>query len=323
VSVAVLRGESGGTTRTVATVTGPGVAPAFTAATPPLTATVGTPYSYAFAASGVPAPTFALGAGAPSWLTINATSGAVSGTPPAGPVSFSYSVVASNGVTPNATAGPFTVTVNAPPAFTAANPTLTATVGTVYSYAFAASGVPAPTFALGSGAPSWLTINPSTGGVSGTPPSGTTSFSYTVIASNGVTPNATAGPFTVAVSTSANKSADLSLAMTAPAQVTRGSTITYSIVVTNNGTSAATNIGLLLLAGPDLSVVSISPAPKLNLDGLWTWRLAALAPGQSATFTLRAKAIKAEVLLAAAAVGADTPDPKPANNVAAAVTVVK
>jgi hypothetical protein len=69
--------------------------------------------------------------------------------------------------------------------------------------------------------------------------------------------------------------------------------------------------------------VSISPAPQLTLDGLWTWRLAALAPGQSATFTLRAKAVKAEVLLAAAAVGADTPDPKPANNVAAAATVVK
>ena len=323
VSVAVSRGESGGTTQTAARVSGPGVPPAFTAANPPLSATVGTPYVYTFTASGAPAATFALGAGAPSWLTINASTGAVTGTPPPGPTSFSYNVIASNGVTPNATAGPFTVTVNAPPAFTAANPPLTATVGTVYSYAFAASGVPAPTFALGSGTPSWLSINASTGAVSGTPPTGTTSFTYSVIASNGVTPNATVGPFSVAVSTATNKSADLSLAMTVPAQVTKGSTITYSIVVTNNGTSTATNIGLLLLAGPDLSVVSMSPAPQLNLDGLWTWRLAALAPGQSATFTLRAKAVKTEILLAAAAVGADTPDPKPANNVAAAVTVVK
>jgi len=92
---------------------------------------------------------------------------------------------------------------------------------------------------------------------------------FDVIASKGVTQNATAGPFTVTVSTSAGKSADLSLAITAPAVVTKGSTITYSIVVINNGPSAATNIGLLLLAGPDVSLVSTSPAPQLSFDGLW------------------------------------------------------
>jgi hypothetical protein len=173
------------------------------------------------------------------------------------------------------------------------------------------------------GAPSWLTVNTTTGTVAGTPPAGTTTFSYSVIASNGVTPDATAGPFTVTVSTSAGKSADLNLAMTAPAVVTKGSTITYSIVVTNNGPSAATNIGLLLLAGPDLSLVSISPAPQLNFDGLWNWKLASLASGQSATFTLRVKATKAGVVLAAAAVGSDTIDPKLANNAAAVATTVK
>jgi hypothetical protein len=49
---------------------------------------------------------------------------------------------------------------------------------------------------------------------------------------------------------------------------------------------------------------------------------AATPPGQSATFTLHAKVVT-ETVLTAAAVGADTPDPKLANNVAAAVTVVK
>ena len=38
--------------------------------------------------------------------------GLVTGTPPAGATTFSYSVVASNGVSPDATAGPFTVTVS-------------------------------------------------------------------------------------------------------------------------------------------------------------------------------------------------------------------
>jgi hypothetical protein len=136
-------------------------------------------------------------------LSINATTGLVSGTPPAGTTSFAYSVIASNGVSPNATAGPFTVTVSAAPAapvFTADSPPLTATVGSAYSYTFRASGNPAPTFALGGGAPAFLSINATTGLVSGTPPAGTTSFAYSVIASNGVSPNATAGPFTVTVS---------------------------------------------------------------------------------------------------------------------------
>ncbi len=210
-----------------------------------------------------------------------------------------------------------------PPVFTTANPPVTATVGAVYSYGFAASGVPAPAFALGSGAPAWLTIGATTGTVSGAPPAGTTSFAYSVVASNGVAPNATAGPFTVSVSTATNKSADLSLILTAPAQVTKGSTITYSIVVTNNGPATATNVGLLLLAGPDLSVVSVSPAPQLTLDGLWSWKLANLPSGQSATFTLRARATKTGIVVAAAAVGSDTRDPKLVNNVAAAVTTAK
>jgi len=97
-----------GTTALVATTTG---APMFSAAAPPLTVTEGAPYAYAFAAVGVPAPTFALAAGAPSWLSMDATTGVLSGTPPRGTAQFTYSVLASNGVGPDAVAGPFVVTV--------------------------------------------------------------------------------------------------------------------------------------------------------------------------------------------------------------------
>ena len=130
-------------------------APAFTADSPPLTATAGTVYSYNFAASGAPAPTYAL-VGAPTWLSVDTGTGGVSGTPPTGTTSFSYSVTASNGVAPNATAGPYTVTVaaataTAAPIFTLDSPPLTATTGTQYSYGFAASGAPTPTFSLKAG----------------------------------------------------------------------------------------------------------------------------------------------------------------------------
>jgi PKD repeat protein len=88
----------------------PPTAPAFTSASPPLSGTVGKAYTYTFAASGVPVPTYAL-SGAPGWLSITAATGAVSGTPPVGTTSFSYSVTAANGVGQSPAAGPFIVTV--------------------------------------------------------------------------------------------------------------------------------------------------------------------------------------------------------------------
>jgi len=88
-------------------------APLFTAASPPLTGTAGSAYSYTFAAAGRPTPTLALVAGGPSWLSIDATSGVLFGTPPAGTTSFAFSVgAATNGISPDSTAGPFTVTVS-------------------------------------------------------------------------------------------------------------------------------------------------------------------------------------------------------------------
>ena len=94
----------------------PGVAPAWTRSTPPLSASPGR-YVYKFAAAGDPSPTYRL-VDAPSWLHIS-PNGLVTGRPPAGTNSFSYSVVASNGVgiahpafpKTDVVAGPFTVTL--------------------------------------------------------------------------------------------------------------------------------------------------------------------------------------------------------------------
>jgi choice-of-anchor C domain-containing protein len=82
--------------------------PVFTEDSPPLSTLAGTPYSAIFFATGVPAYSLT---GAPSWLSIT-PSGAVTGTPPSGTTSFSYSVSASN-ADGSAVAGPYTVTVQA------------------------------------------------------------------------------------------------------------------------------------------------------------------------------------------------------------------
>jgi subtilase family serine protease len=102
--------------------------------------------------------------------------------------------------TPNGTHLAASLCGNIPPHFYTASPPSYSYGDTLYSYRFVAKGRPDdPTYQLGAGAPSWLSINRSTGEVSGTPPLGIASFSYSVIASNGQAPNATAGPFTVPV----------------------------------------------------------------------------------------------------------------------------
>jgi alpha-tubulin suppressor-like RCC1 family protein len=88
--------------------------------------------------------------------------------------------------------------VPAAPRFTAASPALTVTAGSSLTYMFKASGNPPPTYALSSGAPSWLSIDPTSGQLAGTVPAGITSFSYSVTATNSLS-SVTAGPFMVAV----------------------------------------------------------------------------------------------------------------------------
>jgi large repetitive protein len=86
-------------------------APAFTVDTPPLTGTAGDVYTYNFAASGTPPPVYSLSSGAPSWLRIDAATGAVSGKVPDRTTSFTFAVTATSSVG-HATAGPFTVQVS-------------------------------------------------------------------------------------------------------------------------------------------------------------------------------------------------------------------
>jgi tripartite motif-containing protein 71 len=83
------------------------------------------------------------------------------------------------------------------PTFVAVFHSDTARAGTIYRAIFGAQGVAAPTYSLGSGAPSWLhvsTIGLVTGHVAG----GIKSFTYSVTASNEAG-SATEGPFTIVV----------------------------------------------------------------------------------------------------------------------------
>ena len=102
-------------------------APNFTASTPPATATTGLPYSYAFAATGFPAPTYAIVGALPNGLTLNAVSGLLSGTPTAAG-RFPFTISATSGVSPDASVAiEINVADTSPPtvALTAASSTVT------------------------------------------------------------------------------------------------------------------------------------------------------------------------------------------------------
>jgi sugar lactone lactonase YvrE len=99
-----------------------------------------------------------------------------------------YRVVISNGVTPNSTSSAALLTVNQPPVISNSATTFNATVNSAISGAqITASGSPAPTFAITSGAgalaSAGFSLNTTTGVISGTPTSNGT-INFTVTATN-------------------------------------------------------------------------------------------------------------------------------------------
>jgi pseudomonalisin len=93
-----------------------------------------------------------------------------------------------------------------PPTFTADTPPATGTVASFYSYTFAATALPSPTYSVSSGTlPYGLGLNPSTGQLAGTPTKAGT-YTFQVTASNGVSPDATTGTLTITVAEPASGS---------------------------------------------------------------------------------------------------------------------
>ncbi len=143
--------------------------PMFTAATPP-TAEVGEKYSYTFTAAGYPAPSYSVATDGtlPDGLTLDATTGELSGILTTAGTS-TFRVVAANAAG-TVTSDLITFSVYEEPAFTRVAPSA-ALVGSAYSYTFAASGYPAPSFSVATGdvLPAGLSLNATTGALSGTP----------------------------------------------------------------------------------------------------------------------------------------------------------
>ena len=164
-------------------------APAITSAT---TAKfiLGTQGSFTLTGTGYPAPAFSIPAGAlPAGLTFNAANSTISGMPTATAGTYPFTVTLSNGINPPAQQY-LTVEIDQAPGFSVVSSSAYLYAGNDPVGTFAATGYPAPTITA-TGLPPNVTINPSTGALSGKPPLGSGGLYTAVItASNGVSPNA-------------------------------------------------------------------------------------------------------------------------------------
>ena len=230
-------------------------APAFTTDSPPAGATVGTSYSYTFAASGSPAPTFSVASGTlPADLSLDPGSGILSGTPSA-TGSFSFTVQAANGVSPAAVSPTVTITVSAAtptaPAITSAS-SATATTTTAMNFTVTTTGPPTPTITESGALPGGVSFTDNgdgTASIAGTPASGTEgSYPITITASNGISPDASQA-FTLTV----NGLAPAFIAGSPPATAVTGAS--YSYTFTASGDPA-----------PTFSVASGTLPTGLSLD---------------------------------------------------------
>jgi hypothetical protein len=198
-------------------------------------APVGTAYSASAAATGaLGTTTYVLASGslpASNDLVLNASTGAITGTPHAADVgTYPITVKVTDQYGDTATSGPLSITITAP-TITFATPTATASVGVAYSSSAAATGsVGTTTYVLASGAlPSsgHLVLNTSTGAITGTPyaaDAGTSNFTVKVTDQYGDT--ATSGP--------------LSITITAPTITFATPTATASVGVAYSSSAAAT-----------------------------------------------------------------------------------
>ncbi|MEA5115933.1 MAG: Ig-like domain-containing protein [Geobacteraceae bacterium] len=154
-----------------------------------VSATVGKAYSAGLTASGGVSPyTWSLAAGVlPPGLSLNGTTGAISGTPTSsGTYSVTFRVTDSRRATATRA---LTITVYTAPAITTAS-LASATVGKAYSAGLTAGGGVSPyTWSLAAGVlPPGLSLNGTTGAISGTPTSsGTYSVTFRVTDSRGAT----------------------------------------------------------------------------------------------------------------------------------------
>src|SRR2546430_3120860 len=270
-SVAISATNSGGTGSATLTIT---IKPAKPVITSPLTASgqVGVAFSYQITATNN--PTSFNATGLPAGLSVNTSTGLISGTPTTAGT-YSVTISATNaGGTGSAT---LTLTIKPAPPVITSSLTATGTVGAAFSYQITASN--SPTSFNATGLPSGLTVNTSTGLISGTPAAGTDAgspYSVTISATN----SGGTGSATLTITIKPAKPV-ITSPLTASGQV--GVAFSYQITATNNPTSFnATGLPAGLSVNTSTGLISGTPTTA----GTYSVTISATNAGGTGSATL-------------------------------------
>jgi uncharacterized repeat protein (TIGR01451 family) len=210
------------------------------------------------------------------------------------------------------------VTSGTPPALTVSCPLGNALVNVAYNSLVASTGgTPPYTFSITTGSlPPGLSLNSSTGAVTGTPTGTGGTSAFTTHVSDSLTGTANNATCSIVVAGVASQ-ADVSITKTGPATVVPGSpNMTYNIVVTNLGAIPATGVTVYDVLPSPTTFVSATPsqgscpAPTSTV----TCSLGTIANGGSATIVLVVANPTAAAVSNTATVVSTTPDPNTGNN---------
>ena len=202
--------------------------------------------------SGGTVTTWSVSPSLPTGLSIDSTTGAISGTPSVVSSSATYTVTASN--TGGSDTATLTIVVNdiAPSLLTYSPNSLTLTKGTAMTTLTpTSSGGTVTSWSVSPSLPAGLSLDSTTGAISGTPTSITSSASYTVTASN------TGGSTTASVTIVVNDAAPTSIAYSPSSlTLTKGTTMTTVTPTSSGGTATSWSISPSLPSGLSFSTTT-------------------------------------------------------------------
>ena len=117
--------------------------------------------------------------------------------------------------------------------------------------------------------------------------------------------------------------ADLAVSMTASTTAAApGATFTWTVTVTNNGPSTATNVAVQDALPAGVTFVSATPSQGTYTSGTGAWTIGTLANGSSATLVLTVTAGSSSVTNTASISHSDQPDPNAANSSASLLVTI-